>query len=151
MSTLKTLTDAEIAKLAAVSQLAGIPVVVEDTADLTAEIATQVGTVGMVILIGIPSFKNESSFSTDLPAEIEQQILVRECPAVWRNNPDNIHCQVAAQMVAQSLQALTVAGFQTLKVVGGMPLGNIRPDPQKPISFQDYRLELRTRLMMKPI
>ena len=149
MSTFSTLTTAQVTKLNSVASLAKVAVVLEDTADLQAEIATALGSVGLIVLIGIPSFKNESDFTAQITAEIDQQILVQECPSVWRNDPTNPHCQDVALKVATALQGLTVAGFQKLRIAGGMPLGNIKPDPNAEISFQDYRLDLKTRLSLQ--
>jgi hypothetical protein len=151
MSTFSTLTTAQVAKLNSVAKLSGIAIVVEDTSDLTTEMAIQIMETGLVVLIGIPAFKNESEFSNNVTADIDQQILVRECPPIWRDAPGVLHCQDIAQMVAQSLQGLNVVGFQKLRVVNGTPLGNVRPDAKKEISFQDYRLELKTRLSLQPI
>ena len=150
MSTFSTLTAAQVAKLQTVAALNAVAIVVEDTSDLTAEMAAQISAVGLVILIGIPAFKNESDMTKNVTADIDQQILIRECPPVWRNNAALPHCQDVAVAVAAALQGLNVAGFQLLRVIGGQPLGNIRPDPKKEISFQDYRLDLKTRLSLQP-
>lgn len=148
MSNFSTLTTAQVAALQAVSQLEGVAIVVEDTSDLATEIAEQILATGMVILIGIPSFRNETDFAAGVLADIDQQILVRECPPIWRDQAGLPHCQDVAQLVAKTLHGLNLTdqGFQMLRVMSGTPLGSLKPDPKKEISFQDYHLELKTRL-----
>ncbi|HEX9046098.1 MAG TPA: hypothetical protein VF988_03650 [Verrucomicrobiae bacterium] len=150
MSTFKTLTDAQAAKLAGTAALNGITVIAEDTGDLPTEISEALGSVGLIVLLGIPSFKNDTSFSGGINAEVDQQILIQECPSVWRNDPTHPHCQDVAIAVAAALQGLIAPGFQLLRVVNGETLGNIKPDPNNPISLQHYKLELKTRLQIQP-
>jgi hypothetical protein len=153
MSKLKTLTDAESAVLTPLlaqgQPLAGASLVVEDTQDLNAEILKSMSDIGLMILLGVPSFDNSRDNSgSKVAAGISQQILVGEVPAVWRNAADtNVHCQDAARIVAAALQGLLLPNHQRLRVVFGMPLGTFKGEFKKSESvFQYYRLELETNM-----
>ena len=154
MSTLKTLTDAENTALTNVAALNGVTIVVEDDADLTTEIAKALGTLGMLVMIGLPSFHNEVTFAPVITAKIDQQILISEVPSLWRDaNDDKPHGSVVAQMVAQSLHGLRVAEFQQLRCKTGEPHGSglLKLNDGSHVTFQMYIVTLETRMDLKPL
>jgi hypothetical protein len=155
--TLKTLTDLESATLApllaAGKSLAGASVVVEDVQDLNTEIVQAMSDIGLMILLGTPSFTNRSGTSPgSIVAAIDQEILIGEVPAVWRNAGDtNVHCQVAAQIVSVALQGLLLGTNQRLSVISGEPLGTFKGEVKSnPSVFQYYRLHVEVTMSLQP-
>lgn len=149
MTPFSTLSAAIQAALAALDSTAGVSIIQEDSQNIAVEIQKATGSVGMMILLGIPGFKNkDAKLSSVVNADLTVEILVREVPAIWRRkaNANAIHCSDLGQAIAPALQGLVVTGFEDLRVLGGYPVGNFAAarQGQDPLVFQDYVVQLET-------
>ncbi len=133
--------------------MSGVSLVQEDAQDIETEIAKATGEVGMLVLLGVPAFGNDSPLADRVNARIQIEILVREVPAIWRAASNTaqqtpVHCSDLGQAIAPALQGLVVTGYQPLRMLKGEPLGNFISQQQKEageaVIYQDYRLELET-------
>lgn len=127
---------------------AGVSIVQEDSQSLSTEIAKALASIGMMILLGTPGFRNDVPLGKLVNAKIEVELLVREVPTIWRRskNPNPIHCSDLGQAVAQALQNVWFAGFQPLRIIHGYPLGSVsaKGASSEPIIFQDFLLQIET-------
>ena len=144
MSTFATLQSAMLAQLQATTALAGVAWVTEDAADLDTEISKELGGVGMMGLIGVPTFDNTAKLSNSIPALVKLSILFSEVPSIWRTADDTLHCQDIARAAAVALHGLTAPGFRPLRVVSGEPTSVDKADPK----FQYYKLYLEATLTL---
>jgi hypothetical protein len=149
MTPFSTLSQAIQDKLKALSTCAGVSIVQDDDQNVATMIAKATGSIGMLILLAIPDFKNKDGTLTNIiNADLKIQILIREVPTIWRRQSNNnpIHCSDLAQAISPPLQGLVVPGFEPLRILTGLPLGNFVTmlTSGKTVSFQDYLLELET-------
>lgn len=156
MSDFSTLTNGIQAAIGqfAPKQSAGAAIVQEDDEDVSSEILKAQQSLGMMILIGIPEFKNQDKLADVLNAIISVEILIREVPALWRvaSNANPIRCQDLGKAVAAALQGAVITGFEKLRVIHGESLGNIRGKDSlnNPTVFQDYLLVVETVEIFNP-
>ena len=88
----------------------------EDVHDLQTEINKAIGQIGMLILVGMPHFLNESKLATNhLEVKIGFAVAIGEHPILWRKNSRDSAGTVAL-IVAQLLHGLQIAGFNKLRV-----------------------------------
>lgn len=148
MTTFGTLSAGIQQVLSKLSACAGVAIVQEDSQNITTEIAKATGSVGMLILLGIPPFDNTTPLGKLINAKIEIEILVREVPSIWRrtSNQNPIHCSDLGQTVAAALQNVWFQGYQPIRVLKGMPLGSIttKLPGAEPVVFQDYLVQIET-------
>lgn len=148
MTTFGTLSTGIQQVLTNLSACAGVSIVQEDSQDIATEVAKATASIGMLVLLGIPVFTNDSPLGKLINAKIEIEILVQEVPAIWRRskNANPIHCSDLAQAVGQALQNVWFQGYQPLRVMRGDPLGSLTAKAANgdPIVFQAYKLQIET-------
>jgi len=102
------------------ASLAAITVLAQDYADITTKINIAIGKIGMLCLINMPDFKNDTPVAPTVNGRIHFIIEVGEQPVIWRDNPlTKPTAKSVAQIVAQLLQGWLIPGFQPLRVLSG--------------------------------
>lgn len=139
---LSDVTDAIKARLQSYADEHEIELLKEDTADLETEIDKAIGEVGMLILIGQPSWSNIESARLVSNNDLRVEIAVGEMPTVWRDAAgEKPVCEDVALRVAELLQGLAVAGFAPLSVVRGDHVA----DKQRQI----YEIEVSSKFVIQ--
>jgi hypothetical protein len=146
MANLNDLTTAVTNRLKAAQQLNGslfndaaAVVLREDAKDLQTEINKSIGQIGMLILVGMPHFINESHLQNpNVEARINFAVAIGEHPILWRQGNRDAASTVA-QLVAQLLQNYLINGFNYLRVVRV----DYVPDPKR----QLYEVAIETLLV----
>ena len=142
---LSDLTAGIVSRLQAAQQVNGYLysaasalVVREDTHDLETEIQRNIGRIGMLILVGQPTFENTSTqLSPTAVLKVKTSVGIGEMPLVWRkaNRP---HAPSVALTVTQLLHNYKISGFANLRVLKG----DFVPDKK----LQLYELPIETVL-----
>ena len=139
MTPFSTLSAAIQAKLESLAAFAGVLLIQEDAGDVATMIEKEIGRAGMGVLLGVPLFGNDDPLAALVNARIKIELLFMEVPALWRSNATKPHCSDLGQTAAANLQALTVTGFQDLRVLRGEPVVDKETGP-----MQFYRIEIET-------
>jgi len=122
-----------------------IGVLVQDAHDVTTEIETAILKIGMLIMINMPSFRNQNLLATQINAKISFIVEVGEKPITWRNNPLTLPtAKTVAQTIARGLQGFNVTGFEPLRVVDGEFI-NLSKDKR-----QVYSIHVETQQIFAP-
>lgn len=100
--------------------LDSVSVLVADAADLQEALDEAVDKFGMLVLVNMPSFKNEDILSQQINGKISLAVEVGEVPTVWRDNPlTKPTAKSLAQLIARALQQFFIPGFQPIRVLDG--------------------------------
>jgi hypothetical protein len=149
MASLNDLTTAIVNRLTAAQQSGGslaaaasAVILREDAHNLETEINKAIGKTGMLILVGMPRFKNSATLSNpNVQMEISAAVAIGENPAIWRK-PDSSRptAPQVTQTVCQLLHAFRIAGFQPLAA----SRGDYVPDKKR----QLYEIPIETLLVV---
>jgi hypothetical protein len=74
-------------RIQGMSQLSGIPVLIEDPLELQEQVDNALSQVGLVILIGQPRWRNLRPDSQAAENKVTVEIAIGEAPTVWREVP----------------------------------------------------------------
>ena len=140
MASLTDLSNAIQTRIGAAANVPGAKLVQEDAGNVPVQIEKQLGSVGLMALLGTPAFTNDDPLSLLINARIKVQILVMEVPALWRKDAGRVHGPDWGRQIAAALQALNVPGFQDLRLLSGGP---VEP-PKDADAVNLYRLEIET-------
>jgi hypothetical protein len=150
MATLDTLTQSIVDRLTAAKNPGGAlaaakdaVILREDAKDLQTEINKAIGSIGCLILVGMPHFINRASIQNPrLEMMISTDIAIGEHPILWRKD-NRPHAPTLAQIVAQLLHGYKIDGFNWLNVLRA----DFVPDPKR----QLYELPIETLLIAPTI
>lgn len=156
MSALNDLTTAAVSRITAaqnpggsLAAAAAATVLREDVHDLPTEINKAIGRIGMLVLVGMPHFTNQSALMNPTSQlDIDFSIAIGEAPVLWRkyDADKNLITPTAADLaltVTQIFQNFTIAGFNPLRVLRG----DFVPDKKRQI----YELAITTKLIAQKI
>ncbi len=152
MTSLNALMTAIVARItaaqaagASAAALAGAAVLREDAHELATEIQKAIGKIGMLILVGQPTFDQEqSAFSPTAVLKIKLAIGIGEVPIIWRTpNSGRPSAQDTAVILTGLLHNLKVDGFVNLRVLGAKYM----PDKKR----QLYELTIETSAQTPPL
>jgi hypothetical protein len=102
------------------ASLLTVAILVADAADLQSQLDTAVAQQGMIVLINMPSFKNQDILAQQINGKIPLAIEVGEAPDTWRDTPLTKPKAVdVAVIVARLLSQYFIPGFQPLRVMEG--------------------------------
>jgi hypothetical protein len=91
-------------------------VLMEDVHDLQTEINKAIGQIGMLILIGMPHWKNTATMQNPNVQDVIQiAIAIGEHPVLWRSG-ERDKAPTVASIIEQLLHNYKIPGFQYLKV-----------------------------------
>ena len=94
----------------------GVTVLTEDAQDLETQINKAIGEIGMLILIGEPSWTSDGQARRVATGRVASEIAIGEMPTLWRTDNSKPRAQALATEVIRQVLGLAPKGFTPIEL-----------------------------------